>query len=167
MLALPIAIVETFGRILQVIGVMALAFMGLTIFYDAMMRYVFTAPTSWSLEVNSYLVVYLAVMTAADVHRRGQHISISLLPERAGPAAARVLSVVVGLVGAVFCAILVWRGFLMSADAFRYGERVSSAFGTPTWIPYAMLPIGFGALGLQFLINAFRGPSADASATHV
>lgn len=55
--------------------------------YDAIMRYFFAAPTSWSLEINSLLLVYLAVV------------------------------------------------------------------GTPMVYPYALLPIGFGALALQFLIE--------------
>ncbi|RAH99141.1 TRAP transporter small permease [Acuticoccus sediminis] len=158
MLALPVKIVEGVGWVLQAIGLFAVGFMALTICYDAMMRYLFAAPTSWSLEVNSYLVVYLAVMTAADVHRRGEHIAITLWPESAGPATRRVLRVITAVVGIILCSILAWRGYLMSHDAFRYGERVSSAFGTPTWIPYAMLPIGFTTLALQFLINAFRDP---------
>ncbi|WP_420393223.1 TRAP transporter small permease [Acuticoccus sp.] len=158
MLALPVNVVEAFGRVLQVVGLAALAFMALTICYDATVRYFFAAPTSWSLEINSYLVVYLAVMTAADVHRRGEHIAISLWPDRASPTMRRLLGAITCVVGIALCAILTWRGALMTYDAWSYGERVSSAFGTPTWIPYAMLPIGFGTLGLQFAINAFREP---------
>jgi TRAP-type C4-dicarboxylate transport system permease small subunit len=33
---------------------------------------------------------------------------------------------------------------------------VSSAFGTPMVYPYALIPIGFGVLGLQFLIDILR-----------
>ena len=48
----------------------------------------------------------------------------------------------------------------MAMDSFVYNERVSSAFGTPLFIPYALLPIGFGIMMLQFLIFAF-GPIVD------
>lgn len=153
-----VKIIDGVGWLLQLGGVIALAFMALTVTYDALIRYLFAAPTSWSLEVNSFLIVYLALMTAADVERRGEHIGITLLPDALGPARQMALRVVVGIVGAAFCAILTWRGYLMSHDAFQYGERVSSAFGTPYWIPYAMLPVGFGLLGLQFVLNMFRRP---------
>lgn len=167
MLALPVRIVDGLGRVLEIVGIVAIGFMALTICYDAIMRYLFAAPTSWSLEVNAYLVVYLAIMTAADVHRRGEHIAIGLWPERASRPTSRVLRAITAIVGAAFCAILAWRGYLMSHDAFVYGERVSSAFGTPTWIPYAMLPIGFGALGLQFAISAFREPRKAEEGTTI
>ncbi|WP_108658358.1 TRAP transporter small permease [Acuticoccus kandeliae] len=161
--AVPLTIIDQLARVLQIVGQVALAFMALSITYDATMRYFFAAPTSWSLEVNAFLVVYLALMTAADVERRGEHIGITLLPDASGPLGRRIISLIVGVVGTVFCGILVWRGYLMAHDSFIYGERVSSAFGTPMWIPYSMIPIGFGALGLQFFVGIFRGRARAAS----
>lgn len=165
--AAPLRIVDQLARLLQIVGQLVLAFMVLTITYDATMRYAFAAPTSWSLEVNGFLVVYVAVMTAADVERRGEHIGISLLVDRLGPVGRRGVAVLVGLTGAAFCFILAWRGYLMAHDAYAFGERVSSALGTPMWLPYAMLPIGFGLLGLQFLLNMFRPEPAKAGGDYV
>ncbi|MCQ0986966.1 TRAP transporter small permease [Jiella marina] len=157
--------IDGLARILEIGGVVALAFMAVTVTYDALMRYAFAAPTSWSLEINSFLVVYLALMCAADVERRGEHIGITLLPDALRPTARRIVLGLISLIGLVFCGILAWRGWLMTHDAWVYGERVSSAFGTPNWIPYAMLPIGFGALGLQFLLNLVRPkqPKSDGA----
>ncbi|WP_234822686.1 TRAP transporter small permease [Palleronia aestuarii] len=146
---------------MQAGGVAALAFMAITVTYDALMRYLFAAPTSWSLEINSFLVVYLALMTAADVERRGDHIGITFLKDAASPVAARVITVLISLVGIGFCSVLAYRGYLMAHDAWSYGERVSSSFGTPNWIPYSMLPIGFTLLGLQFALNPFRPRMTD------
>lgn len=165
MLAVPLKLFEAFARLLEIVGQGVLAFMALTITYDATMRYLFAAPTSWSLEINSFLVVYLAVMTAAEVQRRGEHIGITLLADGLRPGGRWVVTTAIGIVGAVFCAIITWRGGLMAYDAWAYGERVSSALGTPMWLAYAMLPIGFGTLGLQFLINIVRGPAAASSET--
>nr|WP_298522491.1 TRAP transporter small permease [uncultured Halomonas sp.] len=131
-----------------------LAFMMLTICYDAIMRYAFAAPTSWSLEINSFLIVYLAVIGAAEAQRRDAHIRITFFADKLPPRLQALIGIAAGLLGALFCAILVWRGGLMAWQAFEYGERVSSAFGTPIAIPYALLPVGFAALGLQFLIDA-------------
>ena len=133
-----------------------LAFMMLTICYDATMRYVFTAPTSWSLEINSFLIVYLAVIGAAEAQRRDAHIRITFFASKLPWRLQALIGIAGGLLGMLFCAILVWRGGLMASQAFEYGERVSSAFGTPMVLPYALLPIGFAALGLQFLIDALQ-----------
>jgi TRAP-type C4-dicarboxylate transport system permease small subunit len=150
-----------FVRALQVVGQVVLAFMVITICFDAVMRYVFAAPTSWSLEVNTFLIIYIAVMTAADMQRMDGHIRITFFSEKTGPRVRGAIRALIGVVGAVFCAIMAWRGGLITLQALEYGERVSSSFGTPMVVPYAMLPIGFGALAIQFAldaVNAWRNP---------
>ena len=157
---------SAFGHVtgaLRIGGQLVLAFMVLTISYDAIMRYAFSAPTSWSLEVNTFLIVYLAIMTAADVQRSDDHIRITFFVDRVGPGVRRVVRVLVGLVGAGFAAIMAWRGALLAWQAFDYGERVSSGFGTPMVLPYAMLPIGFGCLALQCLLDAVAAGRSDGS----
>jgi TRAP-type C4-dicarboxylate transport system permease small subunit len=144
-----------FSWALSLVGQGVLAFMVITICYDSLMRYVFFAPTSWSLEINTFLIIYVALMTAADVQREDAHIRITFFSDKVGPAMQRVIRFVIGLVGALFCAIMAWYGGEHTLQAVEFGERVSSSLGTPMVFPYAMLPIGFGALALQFLIDAF------------
>ena len=148
----------------RILGQIVLAFMTLTICYDAAMRYVFAAPTSWSHEVNTFLIVYIALMAAADTQAGDGHIRITFFTGLMPDGPRRVIRILVGLVGVVFCAILAWRGGLTALQAWTYDERVSSSFGTPLAVPYAMLPIGFGLLAMQFLLEVFRPPAAGASA---
>jgi TRAP-type C4-dicarboxylate transport system permease small subunit len=140
---------------LSLVGQAVLAFMVITICYDTLMRYCFNAPTSWSLEINTFLIIYIAVMAAADVQREDAHIRITFFTDKIGPGTQRVIRTVIGLVGAVFCGVMAWYGGQQMLQAAEYGERVSSSMGTPIFIPYAMLPIGFGALALQFLLEVF------------
>ncbi|MDX1456775.1 MAG: TRAP transporter small permease [Marinobacter sp.] len=142
---------DGFLAILRGTSTWVLAFMMLSVFYDAFMRYVFAAPTSWSLEVNSFLIVYLAVMGAAEAQRHDAHIRITFFTSRMPQRIQALIAAATALMGMVFCGIMTWRGGLMAWDAVEYGERVSSAFGTPMFLPYAIVPIGFGALGLQFV----------------
>ncbi|SNY96722.1 TRAP transporter small permease [Halomonas sp. hl-4] len=142
--------------VLRGASILVLAFMALTICYDAMMRHVFSAPTSWSLEINSFLLVYLAVMGAAEAQRHDAHIRIEFFADKLPVRVQALVGVATGLLGATFSFIMVWRGGIMMSQAFEYGERVSSSLGTPIGIPYAMLPLGFGLLGLQFLLNAWQ-----------
>ncbi|MBW6392306.1 MULTISPECIES: TRAP transporter small permease subunit [Halomonadaceae] len=133
-----------------------LVFMMVSICYDAIMRYAFAAPTSWSLEINSFLLVYLAVIGAAEAQRHDAHIRITFFKDKLPPRSRAAIDIATGLLGMVFCAIMVWRGGIMAHQAFEYGERVSSSLGTPMVFPYALLPIGFAMLGLQFLMDAVR-----------
>lgn len=149
--------------VLQAGGALVLAFMMITVFYDALMRHFFASATSWSLEVNAFLLVYLALVTAADTLRRGEQIGIDFFIQKSGARTQHGLQTAVALIGAVFSFVLCWRGFLMAYDAFDFGERVSSSFGTPMWMPYSLIPIGFGALGLQFTLHLFVPPARTVS----
>lgn len=131
-----------------------LVFMMVSICYDAIMRYAFASPTSWSLEINSFLLVYLAVIGAAEAQRHDAHIRISFFKDKLPPRSRATIDIATGLLGVTFCAIMVWRGSIMALQAFEYSERVSSSLGTPMVFPYALLPIGFATLGLQFLLDA-------------
>ncbi|WP_273206664.1 TRAP transporter small permease [Marinobacter subterrani] len=150
---------QSWGGLLAILrwtSVAVLFFMMVSVCYDATMRYLFAAPTSWSLEINSFLLIYIAVVGAAEAQYHDAHIRITYFVDKM-PASVRAwIAVFGGLLGAGFCAVMVWRGGEMAFDAFKYGERVSSAFGTPMVIPYGMLPVGFGALALQFLIDALK-----------
>lgn len=137
-------------------GKVVLAFMALTIFYDATMRHFFSMPTSWSLEINQFLLVYLGLATAGEIQRNRSHIHIEFFSNFL-PIKLRVaLQSVIGLVGVAFCVVMAWRGGIIAWQAGEYGERVSSAFGTPLFIPYAIIPLGFGLLGVQFLVETLQ-----------
>jgi TRAP-type C4-dicarboxylate transport system permease small subunit len=134
-----------------------LAFLAVSICYDALARTIFSAPTDWSLEVSGFLVLYLGTVGAIEALATHGHIRLTLFSSLLPLNLRRLAFRLVSICGALFCGMIAWKGGLMAMDAFAYNERVSSAFGTPLFIPYVLLPIGFGVMTLQFLIFAF-GP---------
>jgi len=153
------------NRFVLIGGQFVLAFMAATIFYDAMMRHFFSMPTSWSLEINQFLLVYLGLATAGEIQRNQAHIRIEFFADRL-PIRWRVgFESLVGLIGLAFCVVMAWRGGIIAWQAGEYGERVSSAFGTPLVLPYAIIPLGFGLLGLQFLFEAVTKMKALVTGT--
>ncbi len=141
-------------------GQLVLAFMALTIFYDALMRHFFAMPTSWSLEINQFLLVYLGLATAGEIQRNQAHIRIEFFANRLPVQVRTAMEVLIALVGVVFCVVMTWRGGVIAWQAGEYGERVSSAFGTPLVFPYAIIPLGFSLLGMQFLLEAISRSTA-------
>ena len=140
----------------QATSVFVLAFMMLSICYDSLMRYAFSSPTSWSLEINSFLLVYLAVIGAAETQSKDAHIRITFFEGMMPPYIQILSKFIVSLVGILFSIIMAWKGGVMAWQAAEYGERVSSGFGTPLVLPYALIPIGFVALSIQFLPGIFN-----------
>jgi TRAP-type C4-dicarboxylate transport system permease small subunit len=151
-------------RALRLTGQAVLVFMMVSICYDAIMRYVVAAPTTWSLEVNTFLMIYLALVPAADVLRSRDHLNISFLYSRLDKVGRTISHAIISAVGVAFCAILAWRGGAMAWDAWEFGERMSTTLGTPMVIPYALLPIGFSLLTLQFLLDFIAACRGQAPA---
>jgi len=151
-----------------------MAFMAVSISYDVVMRYVLLAPTIWALEVNTFLLVFLCVIPAADTLNAGTQIQITFLTERLPTAVQTKVPVVGNAVGVLFCGVMTWKGGSMAWAAYQHNDRMSTSLGTPLAIPYALIPIGFALLGLTYAArmvplaakaqagSGHEGPSPDA-----
>ena len=145
------------ARGLRFAGQLALASMVVTICYDVIMRYIFRIPTSWSLEINTFLVLFVTLMPAGDVLASGAHLRINFFTEKMGPRMQVLQAIIESLIGCLFCSLMTWKGLEMSWVAFKYGERMSSPLGTPMVIPYLFIPVGFGILALYYLLLLLNG----------
>lgn len=146
-------LITRLGRLGGVLGEAAMAFMVVSISYDVVMRYVFLAPTIWALEVNTFLLVFLCVIPAADTLTAGTQIQITFLTERLPTAFQAKLPVIGNAVGVLFCGVMTWKGASMAWAAYQHNDRMSTSLGTPMAIPYALLPIGFALLGLTYAVR--------------
>lgn len=157
-----VELIGRIGRLGGVLGEIAMAFMAVSIAYDVMMRYVFLAPTIWALEVNTFLLLFLCVVPAADTLTAGTQIQITFLTDRLAAAAREWLARFGALVGLLFCAVMSWKGGAMAWTAFQHNDRMSTSLGTPMVIPYLFLPLGFGLLGLTYAGRLVAGGGATA-----
>lgn len=137
------------------LGQLAMASMVATICYDVVMRYIFMLPTDWSLEINTFLVIFITVIPTSDVLREDAHLRITFFQSKLSSGAQGTVRRVSSVIGIIFCALMVWKGFSMAMHAYQYGERMSTPLGTPMVIPYLFIPVGFCMLGLQYLNRLF------------
>ncbi|HSB69096.1 MAG TPA: TRAP transporter small permease [Candidatus Methylomirabilis sp.] len=138
------------GRWGGVLGEAAMAFMVVSIVYDVILRYGFLSPTIWALEVNTFLLVFLCVLPAADCLTAGIQIQITFLTDRLRPGVRDKLSPLGSAAGMLFCGLMTWKGLVMAYTAWEHNDRMSTTLGTPLVIPYLFLPVGFGLLGLTY-----------------
>ena len=150
------------------LGAGVLAFMVASIAYDVSMRYVFASPTSWALEVNTFLLAFLSIVPAGDVLWAKSHIRVGFFAERMPEGLKRLVALVRGLAGIFFCAVMTWKGWVMAINALQHNDRMSTSLGTPMVIPYMFIPVGFGLMGLYYLAFLFapdvgRKPGVQSS----
>lgn len=138
------------------LGALAMGFMVLSISYDVAMRYIFSRPTSWALEVNTFLLALLSVVPACEVLQARSHIRVGFFQERLPEVFKRPVALVRGAAGAFFCGVMTWKGALMTWQAWQHNDRMSTSLGTPMVIPYLFMPVGFGLMTLYFLFSMAR-----------
>ena len=131
---------------LRFLGQIALAVMVITICYDVLMRYVFNSPTLWSLEVNTFLIIFITLIPGGDVLFSDRQLRIHFFAEKFSSGTCALVGHIINISGFGFCAVMTWKGWVMAMHALRYNERMSTSLGTPMVIPYLFLPIGFGRI---------------------
>lgn len=134
-------------------GWVAASVMLVTTCYDVTMRYCFAKPTSWAIELNAVLLVYMGFICAAELVKRGQHIDMSILTNRLSNRTQRRVDVFVSVMVILFCAVLVWMGGKVALSTYKYGMYMAGEFRMPLWVIYIVIPLGSLFLGLEYLLH--------------
>lgn len=145
--------VEKINRIGAVLAEIALMLLLLLVFHEVISRYLLDKPTTYSVELSEYLLIFVAFIAAGWVMLQDKHVRmqsfIGLMPARVRNIFLCITSAVVLL----FCGILVWQGTKSAIMAFKGGYHSSSLLNTPMWIPYSIIPLGSFLLALAVIVK--------------
>lgn len=143
------------------LGLMAIM---LVIVVDVVMRYLFSAPLSWSYDlIGMYLVTLVFFLALADTFRRGGHIKVDLFESLRGNrlfAAAEILCYCTAL---VFFALILKQMVESGVEGMLAGDVVDGAIPWPTWPPYLMAALGVALLMIRVTLNTIRRTAALAA----
>ena len=102
-------------------------------------RYVLVDPLSWSEESMRYATTWMVVLAGSAALFRGEHMAINLFEGVKSATLRRSVELTVLASIAVFCALLMWKGFPAAVENMR---QVSPAMRIPMTIPYLAVPVG-------------------------
>ena len=154
-------------RTSDVIGKLAAALFcatGAMIAYEVLARYFFAAPTIWAAELSQLCLLWGTFLGMARPLHNHEHIRITVLTGALGPRAKRGAEIFALLFIGVFAAVVVWYGAEIALDSFLRGRSTGTMLNIPNWWSEATIPIGFGLLLLQCLVELARRlqPAGDA-----
>lgn len=124
------------------------------------LRLAFDSGLDWAEPVSRAGVLWLALLGALGATRTGKHIAIDALPRALPPAAQRVLWAIAQVAAAVVALWLAWLG--VGLVGLEREAPVPFVAGIPSWVPMLALPVGFGLMGLRFLVAAALPPPVHA-----
>jgi C4-dicarboxylate transporter DctQ subunit len=138
----------------------------LTILAQVLFRYVLDQPLSWSTEVATDLLLYIAFVGFAIGVRDNAHVALHLFESRLGVRSRRLLRIFeLAILGAVIGAI----GY--GGAVYGYQQRAEiSPSDIPLWTVFLALPVG-AALSLVHMavevVALLRGAPAPGLAAEV
>jgi len=158
---------KTISRISDVCGWLAgwmFFAIGLMITYEVVVRYVFTSPTIWAEEMAQFFQIWATYLAAAYVLKHRDLIVIDFVLNRLGVVGRRMADTLSLLFIAGFSLVAVYYGVLIAAESIAMGRATSTMLAVPKWMTESAVPIGFGLLALQCLVELvalYRGAESE------
>lgn len=129
--------------------------MGITT-YEVLMRYLFNAPTTWSLEISVILTMWGTFLGVAYTLRQEGHTNVDLVVNRLSEQCRRTLKILIFFLIMVFSIFLTWVSLVPAIEAYLDKEVTQSYTRTPLFILMFSVPVGGMLLILEILRELFE-----------
>ncbi len=123
-------------------------------FAQVVNRNLIGAGISWFDELARYCMVYMTLLATEAGLRDGSQIAVTALTDRMPAPVKWVLRLVVKAVIVAFSCLVFYDSCGLMEMQLSNGQ-VSAGLGIPMWIPYAILPLAFGAIAVVQTISFF------------
>jgi TRAP-type C4-dicarboxylate transport system permease small subunit len=117
------------------------------------LRYFLGASTIWQTEYVTYSLVAATFIGGPYVALVKGHVNVDLVPLAVGPRGRMRLAIIASVVALLFSVIASVTGLQLWLEAWEGGWRTDTVWSLPLWIPYLPMPIGFGLMALQYLVD--------------
>lgn len=135
---------EKIDRILEVIVVIVMAVLVIDVVWNVISRYLLNAPSSFSVELARYLLIWVGLLGGAYASGKKEHIAINLLPQKLqkkNPEKRRKLDIFINILVILFVfLVFIIGGIRLMYIAFKM-TQVSATMQIPMGIVYLALPL--------------------------
>lgn len=127
------------------VGVMALA-----VTLDVVARNLRLGNTGWVVELSEYSLPVATLLVAPWLLHRNEHVRLDALLTSLPRGLALWLERAADVLGILICAVFVWYGGKLIFDSARLGSMVIKTLAIPEWWQYALVPVCFSLLAVEF-----------------
>jgi TRAP-type C4-dicarboxylate transport system permease small subunit len=137
-------------RALAGVAAVLLGAMALLVTLDVVMRNVGLGTIAWVNEVSEYSLPVATLLIAPWLLHRNEHVRLDVLLISLPRTAARLLEKCCDVIGIAICAVFVWYSVRLILDSSRIGSMVVKTLAIPEWWQYALVPLCFTLLAVEF-----------------
>ncbi|MFH1154880.1 MAG: TRAP transporter small permease [Pseudomonadota bacterium] len=130
--------------------------MMLTISYDVAMRYIFNAPTTWSFEVNRYMLILVVFIGGGWTLPAGGHVSVDIATDLI-PGRKRILvDIITSFMAGAYVLVFLVESVVFTFEAWANNVRSTEYLAWPLWPIRMFLVIGATLLFLEYIIRIIK-----------
>jgi TRAP-type C4-dicarboxylate transport system permease small subunit len=148
-----IAVVRRISTYCGIVAVLLVGSAVLVVCQMVVLRYFLGASTIWQTEYVTYSLVAATFIGGPYVALVKGHVNVDLVPLAVGPRGRMRLAIIASVVALLFSVIASVTGLELWLEAWEGGWRTDTVWSLPLWIPYLPMPIGFGLMALQYLVD--------------
>jgi TRAP-type C4-dicarboxylate transport system permease small subunit len=143
------------GKVIDVVTIFLMLAMVGVVFYQVIMRQLFSRPPIWGEEVAVTFMVWFVFLGIVLGLEEGLHIGITMFVSKLPKKAQFVIEVIVNALILLFAIILVIYGALFAYNIFSFGTALT-ATGMPAAVHYVVVPIA-GSLMVLVALGKIAG----------
>ena len=141
-----VALLQGFAYVAAVlVGLMALA-----VTFDVLARNLGWANTGWVVELTEYSLPVATLLVAPYLLYRNEHVRLDVMLILLPKNVSRILDRFASVLGMMICAIFIWFSIKLIFDSARLGSMVVKTLSIPEWWQYALIPVSFTLLAIEF-----------------
>lgn len=130
--------------------VCSLIFTVILVFFQVILRYVFSSSLSWSEELARYIFIWQIWLGTSVAQRDNSHVRIEAAGGVGGSRRKSMLRIVSDIIWLIFCLLLVRYGFELVVSIYKRG-LISAAMRMPMYLVYLSLPVSQSAVSLRIM----------------
>lgn len=123
--------------------------------FEVLMRYFLNRPTTWTIEITQNILVWVTFLGTAWLLRRDGHVKIDFLVARLKPSVYSIINGIASILCAIACLIVAWYATEVVWEQFMSGVVFSTILELPKAPLFAIIPIAFFLLCIQFLRRSY------------
>ena len=116
-------------------------------------RFVLNGSTVWQTEAVVYLMVAATLIGLPYVQRLRGHVNVDLIPISLAPRPRFFMAIGTLLLSIAIVSVMLFYGYEYWHLAWAKNWRSDTIWGVQLWIPYLVIPVGFGLLLLQLIAD--------------
>jgi TRAP-type C4-dicarboxylate transport system permease small subunit len=165
MLQQLLAIRAALTRSLEWVVIVLVACLVLDVLWGVCSRFVLQAPSRWTEEVATTLLIWVSLLGAAVAFSRKEHLGVDYLMNRFDPAARRLMAIVGQLLIIFFAAaVMIYGGYVLVSETLKAGQ-VTPALGIRMGYVYVAVPVSgvfITLFGLERIVELGTGHADPA-----